>query len=79
MSEPGGTSSGGEAGTYAHCGLVTSPRGRCRPSWMLQVALSQEGHAAIQVRYSPQGVPGSRSRDGAGQGVLLHPQQSHPE
>ena len=31
------------------------------------------------MRYSPQGVPGSRSRDGAGQDVLPHPQQSRLE
>ena len=46
---------------------------------MLQVALPQEEHAAIQVSYSPQGVPGSRNRDGAGQDVLPHPQQPRPE
>ena len=46
---------------------------------MLQVALPQEGHDATQVRYSPQGVPGSRSLDGTGQDVLPHTQQSHPE
>ena len=54
-------SSGGEAGAYACCGLGTSPEGRCCPSWMLQVASPQEGHAAIRARYSPQGVPGSGS------------------
>ena len=72
-------SSGSEAGAYACCGLGTSPGGRCQPSWMLQVASSQEGHATIQVRYSPQGVPGSGSRDGTGQNVLPHLQQSYPE
>ena len=72
-------SSGGEAGAYAHCGLGTSPRGRCHPSCMPQVASPQEGYAAIQMRYSTQGVPGSRSRDGAGPDVLSHPQQSHLE
>ena len=46
-------SSGGKAGAYAHCGLGTSPRGGCHPSCMPQVALPQEGYAAIQTRYSP--------------------------
>ena len=41
--------------------------------------LSQEGHAATQARYPPQGVPWSRSRDGTGQDVLPYLQQSHPE
>ena len=72
-------SSGSKAGAYARCGLGTSPRDRCCPSCMLQVALPQEGHAAIQMRYSPQGVPVSRSQDRAGQDVLPHPQQSHLE
>ena len=70
---------GGEAGAYAHCGLGTSPRGGCCPSCMPQVASPQEGYAATQMRYSPQRVPGSRSRDGAGQDVLPHLQQSHLE
>ena len=72
-------SSGGEAGAYACCGLETGPGGRCCPSRMPQVTLPQEGHATTQVRYSPQGVPGSRSRDGTGQDVLPHSQQSLPE
>ena len=72
-------SSGGEAGAYARGGLGTSPGGRCHPGWMLQVALPQEGHAAIQVRYSPQGVPGSRSRDGTGHDVFPYSQQSCPK
>ena len=72
-------SSSSEAGAYARCGLGTSPRGRCHPSCMPQVASPQEGYAAIQTRYSPQGVPGSRSGDRAGQDVLPHPQQSHLE
>ena len=72
-------SSGGEAGAYAHCGLGTSPGSECCPSWMPQVASPQEGHATIQARYSPQGVPGSGSQDGTGQDVLLHLQQSCPE
>ena len=72
-------SSGGKAEAYARCVLGTSPRGRCRPSCVLQVALPQEGYATTQTRYPPQGVPGSRSRDAAGQDVLLHPQQSRLE
>ena len=72
-------SSGGEAGAYGHCGLGTSPGGGCHPSWMPQVASPQEGHAAIQARYSPQAVPGSRSRDGTGQDVFPYSQQSHPK
>ena len=48
-------------------------------SQMPQVALPQEGHATIKARYSPQGVPGSRSQDGTGQDVLPYSQQSHPE
>ena len=79
MPEPGSKSSGSEAGAYAHCGLGTGPGGGCCPSQMLQVALPQEGHAATQVRYPPQGVPWSGSRDGTGQDVLLYLQQSHPE
>ena len=71
--------SASEAGAYACCGLGTSPGGRCCPSWMPQVALPQEGHASIQARYSPQGVPWSRSQDRTGQDVLPHLQQSHPE
>ena len=72
-------SSGGEAGAYAYCGLGASPRGGCRPSCMPQVASPQEGYAATQMRCSPQGVPGSRSRDGTGQDVLSHPQRSRLE
>ena len=79
MSEPGGKSSGDEAGAYAHSGLGTGPGGRCCPSRVLQVAPSQEGHAATQVRHPPQGVPWSRSQDRAGQDVLPYSQQSHPE
>ena len=71
--------SGGEAGAYARCGLGTSPRGRCRPCCMLQVASPQEGYATTQMRHSPQGVPRSRSQDGAGQDVLPHMQQPHLE
>ena len=72
-------SSGGKAGAYTYCGLGASPRGGCHPSCMPQMASPQEGYAAIKTRYSPQGVPGSRSRDGTGQDVLPHPQQPHLE
>ena len=34
--------------------------GGCCPSWVPQVALSQEGHTATPVRNAPQGVPWSR-------------------
>ena len=46
---------------------------------------SNFGHAKSAIKffcqisnfsYSPQGVPGSRSRDGVGQDILPHPQQS---
>ena len=74
MSEPGGKSPGGEVGAHAHSGLGTGPRGRCCPSWVLQVAPSQEGHATTQVRYPPQGVPWR-----TGQDVLPYLQQSCPE
>ena len=79
MTEPGSKSSGGEAGAYAHSGLGTGPGGGCCPSRVLQVALSQEGPAATQARYPPQGVPCSGSQDGTGQDVLLYLQQSCPE
>ena len=72
-------SSGSEAGAYAHCGLGTGPGGGCCPSQMPQVALPQEGYAITQVRYSPQGVPWSGSRDRTGQDVLPYSQQSRPE
>ena len=79
MSELGGKSSGGEVGAYAHSGLGTGPKGRSCPSQVPQVAPSQEGYAAIQARYPPQGVPWSGSQDGAGQDVLPYSQQPHLE
>ena len=52
--------------------------GHC-PSRVPQVAPSQEGHAATQARYPPQGVPWNGSQHRTGQDVLPYSQQSHPE
>ena len=53
--------------------------GRCYPSWVLQVAPSQEGHTATLAGNPPQVMPWSGGRDGTGQDVLSYSQQSHPE
>ena len=79
MSEPGGEGAGSEACTYAHRRLGRGPGGRCCPSRMLQMASSQKRHATPEVGRPAQGVPGSRGQDGAGQDVLLYPQQPHLE
>ena len=44
-------SSGAEAGADACSGLGTGPGGGCCPSWMPQVAPSQERYATTQARY----------------------------
>ena len=42
-----------------HSQLGRGPRGRCRPSRVPQVAMSQEGHASSAVGCLPQGMPWS--------------------
>ena len=63
---------------YAHSGLGKGPGGGCCPSRVPQVASPKEGYAATQVRCIPQGVPGNRSRDRTGQGVLPYERSHNP-